>query len=121
MGMNKGHFFGVKKGDMVLPFEESTFSLQAPGDFSGLVNTRFGIHIIRLDKINPERKMAFEEVQPKLVQAQTKAHTERLRNAYLSDLGSQQWEVSEEEIKAMVNRYFSEDELKESSVIPESE
>lgn len=108
---NKGHFPKVKKGDMVKGFEEATFSLEKPGDFSDLVHTPFGIHIIRLDGINPARQMQFEEVQPQLESMQRNEHRERIRVTYLEDLAAQSWQVSEDEIKAMVQRYFDEEDL----------
>jgi parvulin-like peptidyl-prolyl isomerase len=106
---------------MVKPFEDAAFSLQAPGDFSGLVHSPYGIHIIRLDKINPSRKLAFEEVKQQIEAMQKKAHKERIRNAYLSELGTMTSQVSDAEIKAMVDRYFGEDVVEENSKEPESE
>lgn len=112
VSVNEGHFPAVKRGDMVKGFEDASFALEKVGDFSGLVSTPFGIHIIRLDKISPARQMTFEEVQPQLESIQRKEHRERIRINYLEDLAAQPWQVSEEEIKAMVQRYFDEEDLK---------
>ena len=118
---NKGHFTRVKRGDMVKAFEESTFSLQNPGDFSGLVESGFGIHIIRLDKVNPVRTLDFEEVREKLESSQLKKHKDRIRYDYLNQLGTMEAHISEKEIRAMVNRYFDEDQIQDQSETSKSE
>ena len=51
------------KGQMVKPFEEAAFSMQEPGELSEPVKTRYGYHIIRLDKRYPSEIKPFEEVK----------------------------------------------------------
>ncbi len=118
---NKGHFMTVKKGDMVKPFEEAAFSLQKPGEFSDLVHSQFGIHIIRLDEIHPVRTIKFEEVHERLELIQATKHRERIRYAYLNELTSLENDISEEEIRAMLIRYFGEDMIEEHTETPEPE
>ena len=118
---NQGHFREVKLGDMLPTFEDAAFSLKIEGEFSGLVHTAYGIHIIRLDKINPPRQLTFEEIQAQLESSQKDVHRERIRNEYLSQLGSAKWQISEAEVKAMVVSYFGEDAVEENSQEPESE
>jgi peptidyl-prolyl cis-trans isomerase C len=118
---NKGHFKNVKKGDMVKPFEDSLFEMKAVGEISGIVQSTYGIHIIRLDGINPSRHYSFEEVQNQLMSRQERIHTDRVRYSYLSELGTMEWQVSDAEIKAMVDRYFGENQLQEDPKEPDSE
>ena len=65
-----GDYFA--RGEMVQPFEKAAFDDLAPGEISGLVESRFGYHIIKLEEKRPEEIQAFaqarSEVQDKLVQ-----------------------------------------------------
>jgi parvulin-like peptidyl-prolyl isomerase len=111
VGSNDGHFTEVKKGVMVKPFEQAAFTLENIGDFSGLVQTQFGFHIIRLDGKHPAEALSFEEVRPQLEKKMVKDHRERNRDVYLRELTSLPTSISDEEVKAMLLRHFDEREL----------
>jgi len=53
------------RGQMVKPFEDAAFAL-APGQISDIVETSFGLHILRMEERQPERLLPLDEVREKL-------------------------------------------------------
>ncbi len=104
---NNGQY-SVERGKMVKPFEEAAYALAEIGQFSDLVKTEFGYHIIRLDGKRPGRQLSFEEVKPRLVNAEVQKHQNRVRSDYLSKLHDPPLEIPDGAIEKMLKRYFGE-------------
>jgi peptidyl-prolyl cis-trans isomerase C len=107
---NKGHFKNVKEGDMVVGFEKAMIELQ-PGEISRLVPTSFGYHIIRVDAVHKSRSLSYAELEDQLLQVQLENHLKRLRLDYLNQLTNLEATITEEEVRKMLSRYYSEEDL----------
>lgn len=57
----------IEPEDMVEDFEDTLYALEEPGDLSAPVETRFGVHVIRLDEIRPPEGMSFEEAREEIL------------------------------------------------------
>ena len=80
---NGGDLGFFSRGKMVQPFEEAAFALQTPGELSGIVETQFGYHIIRLEEQRGGRVRTFDEVKEELAaqvrkNLQAKIHADML-------------------------------------------
>lgn len=60
-----GYLGSFERGDMVKPFSDKAFSMQA-GQISEPVRTRFGWHIIKVEEHKPSEKKPLEAVEEKI-------------------------------------------------------
>jgi len=117
---NKGKFHGVKKGDMVKPFETTAFALQ-PGEISEPVKTEYGYHIIRLDAYIEPEQLPYEEVKNQLIAIEREKHNERVKNSYLENLNAEKIKMTEEQIQEMVRRQFGDEAVNPEAPVGDSE
>lgn len=76
-------FFG--RGQMVPPFEEAAFALR-PGQMSGIVETRFGYHIIKVEERADPQAIAFEEAKPRIAQFLGGQNRQQAMSSVIEDL-----------------------------------
>lgn len=75
-------YFG--KGQMVKPFEETAFAMK-PGEVSGVVETQFGYHIIKLAEKKPASKIPFGDVKAKIADSLKRQKVSEAINATLEE------------------------------------
>jgi len=73
-------FFG--RGDMLQPFEDAVLELQ-PGELSEVVETQYGLHLIRLEQ---RRIQNFDEIAPRFRQQVLTERFLRAESTYVADV-----------------------------------
>ena len=84
-GPNGGELGYFTRGQMVKPFEEAAFAMQ-PGEVSGMVETRFGYHLIKVTDKTPETKLPYDDVKDRLGQFLKQKKLQEEINVYVKRL-----------------------------------
>lgn len=74
-----------EKGKMIPAFESALVSLK-PGEMSGIIETRFGYHIIKLEERKDAHIRPFEEVKKQITEKLLKDFTNSKTNDYIETL-----------------------------------
>jgi len=118
-GGNLGFF---TRGQMVKPFEDTAFALNE-GEVSGIVETQFGYHIIKVTGKKLENQVAFEDAKEQIKESLLGQKTNTEVNAWLTELRANATvemltQATEEEISESVEEEPSEPAAKEDTSEP---
>ena len=81
-GGDLGYF---RRGQMVKAFDDTAFSMKI-NEVSGLVESRFGYHLIKVYDKKPEQTLAYAEVKDKIAQRLKQEKIEKGATAYVENL-----------------------------------
>jgi peptidyl-prolyl cis-trans isomerase C len=106
--LNQGRFPKMYRGQMVKPFEDAAFAIQAPGDITQPVQTSYGYHLIRLNQKYPSEVLPFDTIREDAIEKARQKHLSQYRANYLRNLLSEPIKLEDGAVEAMVKRYFGE-------------
>ncbi len=85
-GVSGGEIGYHPKGSLVPEYEAAAFKLTKVGQISGIVKTKFGYHIIRLEGTKPPAFVPFEEVKDFIKQKILQEKQSELLEKYIEEL-----------------------------------
>ena len=83
---DKGGNMGEISLGQILPELASVIAELKSGEFSNVVKTSYGSHIIKLNKINTSRQITFEEIETDILNGLLKAEVQKKRSELLTEL-----------------------------------
>ena len=84
-GPKGGELGYFTRGQMVKPFEDAAFAMK-PGEVSGVVETQFGYHLIKVTDKTPEGTMPYDDVKERLGEFLKQRKMQEELNVYVKKL-----------------------------------
>lgn len=85
-GQRGGNLGWFAHGRMVKPFEDAAFALKNKGDLSGIVETQYGFHIIKLNDKRSGKQLSFDEAKDAIILRLAQQYREREVSRLLKEL-----------------------------------
>jgi peptidyl-prolyl cis-trans isomerase C len=92
-----------ERGRTAAEFEKAAFALTRPGELSGVIRTKFGFHILRLEERRPAGREPFEKVRASIVQ-DLERREQRTRRAQITDPITESLRLDPAAIEALAKR-----------------
>jgi parvulin-like peptidyl-prolyl isomerase len=86
-GPNGGDLSWFRRGRMVAPFDSAAFALDA-GEISGLVETQYGFHIIKVEERRESQALTLDQVRPNIEGRLTQEKSQALFKEAVAELRS---------------------------------
>ncbi|MCP4050739.1 MAG: hypothetical protein GY730_08550 [bacterium] len=83
---NGGSIGWFERGQLVPAFEKAAFAIKKPGDLSGIAQTQFGFHIIKLEDVRYRPKLTFAQVKDNINNSMISKKKQELSTTYLTQL-----------------------------------
>jgi peptidyl-prolyl cis-trans isomerase C len=88
-GQHGGNLGQIGRGETVPEFEKALFKLGPTGLLSDLIKTRYGFHIVAVDRRIPGTKVPFDVARPKIAERLQTAVQEKAIQQYVQVLAGQ--------------------------------
>lgn len=86
----RGDLGFIERGERADSFERAAFALEDPGDYSGIVETPYGLHIVKLLEKPKHEPIPFEKVRARLIQKLKREHMQRMVDNWVERLAPQE-------------------------------
>jgi len=100
-----GLLTNIGRGETDPDFESVAFALKRPGELSEPVQSAHGFHIIKLLRIQPERRLPYAEVREAVVAETSRWLSRKIREDLVTDLRSLPVEGNKDVIATLPRRY----------------
>ncbi|MHA7835482.1 MAG: peptidylprolyl isomerase, partial [Algiphilus sp.] len=98
----------IRRGQMVPEFEKVAFNLEEPGDMSGIVESRFGLHLIKLTEKPSREPLPFEQVEERLKAKLKREYQQSLVDEWVASLVPREAYLrTDEELNALLEVFRS--------------
>lgn len=95
----------IAKGDTVADFEAAAFALK-PGEFSPVVRTKYGYHIIQLISRTPGSRVPYEKVKAQVERDLEAEFLSRKRSEYIAEAQSRSLDADPDKVQSLRTRYL---------------